>query len=101
MSGVVEGRVAVGFQDASLWEEAKIKGDANIKWLFDEALENTSVTIVSIGYQTASHKYVNYEVTQSIKRGNGILPLRINHLLDRNERADPPGPVPAIIAQSA
>ncbi len=32
---------AAGFHDASLWEEAKKKGDAAIKKLIDEGLRNT------------------------------------------------------------
>ena len=38
----VTGTAAAGFQDASLWEEAKIKGDASVKKLIDEGLMNTS-----------------------------------------------------------
>ena len=35
-SGVVEGSAAAGFHDASLWEEAKKKGDAEVKRLIDQ-----------------------------------------------------------------
>ena len=37
----VIGTSAAGFQDASLWEEAKKKGDKDIKKLIDKGLENT------------------------------------------------------------
>ena len=76
----VTGTAAAGFQDASLWEEAKKKGDAEIKKLIDKALENTSVTVVFIGAKTAGRKYINYEIQQSIDRGNGIVGVRIHHL---------------------
>lgn len=41
--GEIVGTAAVGFHDASLWEEAKKKGDTAIKKMIDDALLNTSV----------------------------------------------------------
>jgi hypothetical protein len=35
-SHIVEGTAAAGFQEASLWEEAKKKGDAAVKALIDK-----------------------------------------------------------------
>jgi len=90
----VTGCAAAGFQDASLWEEAK-KNDAAIKRLIDKGLENTSVTVVFIGNQTANRTYINYEIEQSIKRGNGILGVQIHHLKDRNGNTDMAGVTPA------
>lgn len=95
----VIGCAAAGFQDASLWEEAKKKGDAAIKAMIDKALENTSVTVVFIGNQTANRKYINYEIDKSVERGNGILGVRIHHLKDRDGRVDLPGAVPVKITQ--
>ncbi len=42
------GTAAAGFQDASLWEEAKKKGSKEIKRMIDKALKNTSVTVVFV-----------------------------------------------------
>jgi len=92
--GEIIGSSAAGFHDASLWEAAKQKGDAAIKKLIDEGLERTSVTVVCIGAKTAGRKYINYEINQSIERGNGILGLRINHLKDRLGNLDDVGDVP-------
>ncbi len=94
-SNVFSGVAAAGWADASLWEEAKKKGDAAIKKLIDQALLNTSVTVVCIGAQTAGRKYINYEIEQSISRGNGIVGLRINHLKDPKLGADVEGAIPA------
>ena len=44
----VIGTAAAGFQDASIWEEAKKKGDKAIKDMIDKALHNTSVTVVCV-----------------------------------------------------
>lgn len=81
-SYVVEGVAAAGFSDGSLWEEAKRKGDAAIKALIDKGLEGTSVTAVLIGAQTASREYVEYEIDQSWKRGNGLLGIYIHGISD-------------------
>jgi sugar-specific transcriptional regulator TrmB len=93
----ITGCSAAGFQDASLWEEAKKKGDAAIKKLIDDGLENTSVTVVCIGAKTAGRKYINYEIEQSIKRGNGIVGIQINEIKDSNGNTDPVGTTPAKI----
>jgi hypothetical protein len=93
----ITGCAAAGFQDASLWEEAKRKGDVTIKALIDKALENTSVTVVFVGSQTAGRKYINYEIDRSIARGNGIVAVQIHHLKDKNGLVDPAGAIPAKI----
>lgn len=85
-SHVVEGCAAAGFQDASLWEEAKRKGDASIKALIDKGLINTSVTVVLIGEETSQRKYVTYEIEQSIAMGNGLLGIHIHNIKNRDGR---------------
>jgi len=93
----VTGCATAGFQDASLWEDAKRKGDATIKTMIDKALENTTVTVVFIDSQTAGRRYINYEIDQSIARGNGIVGVQIHHLKDRNGNVDPAGATPSKI----
>lgn len=97
--GEVVGAAAAGFHDASLWEEAKKKGDVAIKALIDEGLKGTSVTVVCIGARTAGRKYVDYEISQSIARGNGLIGLQIHHLKDRLGQAEPPGDIPAALTK--
>lgn len=93
-SGVVEGYAAAGFQDASLWEEAKKKGDADVKKLIDKALIGTSVTIVLIGAETFQRKFVDYEIERSIERGNGLLGIYISGIKDQNSKTDIQGSAP-------
>ncbi len=81
-SGVVLGTAAAGFHDASLWEKAKRKGASAVKGLIDRGLDGTTVTCVLIGQKTASRRYVNYEIIQSAKRGNGLLGIHINGIKD-------------------
>ncbi|MCX7085842.1 MAG: TIR domain-containing protein [Methylococcales bacterium] len=94
------GSAAAGFQDASLWEEAKRKSDAAIKKLIDDALYNTSVTVVFIGNQTANRKYIKYEIEKSIERGNGVVGIQIHHLKDKNQNVDEPGKTPKLLMDS-
>lgn len=96
-SWVTQDRVAAGFFDASLWEEAKGKSDRAIRSLIDAGLIGTSVTVVLIGRHTAGREYVQYEIEQSIARGNGLLGIHIENIGDRNGATDPTGlsPLPS------
>jgi len=76
----VTGCAAAGFLDSSIWEDAKAKSDAAVEKLIDDGLYNTSVTVVCIGAKTAGRKFINYEIQESIDRGNGIVGVKIHHL---------------------
>ena len=99
-SGVVEGSAAAGFHDASLWEEAKKKGDAEVKKLIDKGLIGTSVTVVLIGAETSTRKFVDYEIEQSIARGNGLLGIKISGIRDKDGKTDLQGAVPARLTKT-
>jgi len=90
----ITGCSAAGFKDSSLWEEAKSKSDTAIKRLIDEGMQNTSVTVVCIGAKTAGRKYINYEIEQSMARGNGIVGIQIHNLEDNSGRIDSAGSIP-------
>lgn len=96
----VTGTAAAGFQDASLWEKTKKKGDAAIKKLIDDGLKNTTVTVVCITHGTAQRKYINYEIDQSLARGNGLLGLEIHHLKDQNGNTASSGATPVKITNA-
>lgn len=97
---LVDASAAAGWSDASLWEEAKRKGDANIKRLIDDGLEGTTVTAVLIGKATANRKYVKYEIEQSLRRGNGLLGIRIHSLADQDGASDEPGEIPEALKRA-
>jgi hypothetical protein len=98
--GEIVGASAAGFQDASLWEEAKKKGDAAIKALIDEGLKNTSVTVVCIGAKTSGRKYIDYEINQSIARGNGLVGIQIHELKNKDGEVDAAGATPAALTKA-
>lgn len=83
--------------EASIWESAKTSGDAAVRKLINDALSGTSVTAVLIGAQTASRRWVKYEIDESIARGNGLFGIYIHNIKDRDGRTDTKGtsPLPA------
>lgn len=81
----------LSFIDASLWEEAKKKSPEAIKALIDNALENTSVTVVLIGSHTSQRPWVKYELERSIARGNGIVAVRVHKIKNFQGQITPPG----------
>lgn len=93
----ITGNAAAGFKDASLWEEAKKKGDANIKRMIDKALVGTSVTVILIGAKTNGRKYINYEIQKSLERGNALLGIQIHHLKNHKGETDVVGEIPKAI----
>jgi hypothetical protein len=74
------------FIDKSLWEEAERKGSKALKTLIEDSLKGTSVTIILIGSETHSRKWVKYEIIKSFCEGKGIFGIHINRIPSRNER---------------
>jgi len=72
-SGQFKPTKETGFYDASLWEEAKTKGDDALKKLIDAGLNNTSVTCFLIGAKTSTRPWCKYELQKSIDDNKGIL----------------------------
>jgi hypothetical protein len=87
-------REAAGFWDASLWEEAKRFGDDAIRRMIDQGLDNTSVTAVLIGAETAGRPWVLYEIQKSYDRGNGLFGVYLNDMRDQNGFTDMMGANP-------
>ena len=92
------GSSAAGFVDASLWEDSKAKGRSTIERMIDRALDNTSVTVVCVTYGTVNREFINYEIEQSLMRGNGLVAVQIHHLKDQHRQAGEPGRIPEQIA---
>jgi hypothetical protein len=93
----VDANAAAGWSDASIWEEARRKGDDAVHKLINDGLQNTTVTVVLIGAQTKNRKYVRYEIEQSLKRGNGLLGIYIHMLRDRDQKTDSKGDPPQLL----
>jgi hypothetical protein len=93
----ITGNAAAGFKDESLWDEAKKKSDDAIKSMIDKALVGTNVTVVFIGAKTAGRKFINYEIEQSLKRGNGLVDMQIHHLKNHVGETDVDRDIPKAI----
>jgi hypothetical protein len=98
-AGQVDAATAAGWSDASIWEEAKLKGRAVLERLIQTALNGTSVTAVLIGAETADRPWVAYEIQQSIDRGNGLIGVRVHKIKDRNGQSSKRGQVPKLLEQ--
>ena len=79
-SWVIQGRKAAGFIDAAGFEKIERQGDAAIKRWIDGQLQDTTVTVVLVGEKTCSSRWVQYEIEQSILRGNGLLGIDISKI---------------------
>lgn len=88
------GREDAGFWDAASWEEVKKKGEDAIRRWIDRQLDGTSVTVVLIGAETSTRKYVDYEIERSHERGNGMLGIYIHNMRDEDRRIDIKGANP-------
>jgi hypothetical protein len=90
-----EDREDAGFFDASIWEEAKKKGDLALKRLIHEGLKNTSNTCVLIGSETYARPWVRYELLKSIDVGNHLFGVHINGIKGKDGKTkDILGPNP-------
>jgi len=87
-------RETAGFWDSAAWEAVKKKGNAAIEKWIDDQLNGTSVTVVLIGAETANREYVGYEITQSHKKGNGMLGIYIHNMKDAKGYTDTRGTNP-------
>lgn len=81
-SWVTRGRSAAGFVDAADFESIKRQGDDAIRRWIDDQLNGTSVTVVLVGSDTCTSKWVKYEIQSSIERGNGLLGIDISGIRD-------------------
>jgi len=95
-ANVVAGPDLAGFFDHSEYQDAKKQGDDGIRRMIRKHLENTTVTVVLIGNQTAYRPWVKFEIEESIKRKNGFLGIHIHHLKDEDGNISARGPKPSV-----
>lgn len=79
--------------EASLWESVRAD-NAKVQKLIDNALARTSVTAVLIGAETASRRWVNYEIQASLATGNGLFGIYIDNIKDQFGQTDRRGTNP-------
>jgi hypothetical protein len=80
--------------NAQAWEEVKRQGDAAIeKWIKDQ-MASKSAVVVLVGAQTASRRWVRYEIAQAWDSYRPLVGIRIHGLADRNGNTDTSGDNP-------
>src|SRR5688500_12662722 len=84
----------VGFPDPAEWNELLDQGDEAIDAWIDQQLEGTTVTVVLVGAETAEQDHVLSEIEKSYARGNGLVVIFINGMLDQNDKRDKKGANP-------
>jgi hypothetical protein len=90
-SWVTKDRDAAGFWDKAKWEEVKKKGAHAIHEWIDDQLSGTSVTVVLIGAETSAREYVEYEITESHRKRNGMFGIYIHNMKDSESHTDTKG----------
>lgn len=73
-----EDQVDHGFFDSSVFEASKKESDVSLKAFLREGLNNTSVTCVLGGAVTWKRRWVRYEISRSVLKGNGLLTVYIH-----------------------
>lgn len=73
-----------GVIDHTEFDKIKQKGDGSVKQWINQQLNGTTATVVLIGEETLNRPYVQYEIQQSIARGNAVIGVYINTIKDIN-----------------
>jgi len=76
------------------WEQVQKQGDEAIKRWINNALNGTSITVVLIGAETSTRRWVKYEISQSYNRGNGMLGIHIHNIKNSLQQTDTKGTNP-------
>ena len=83
-SGVIGSFEKTPFYDKAEWEKIKRNGPYAIQNWIDTQLKGTSVTVVLIGTETHTRKWVKYEIKKSIELGKGLIGVHVNGIKDWN-----------------
>lgn len=86
-----DGDEAAGYVDKAEWESIERQGDKAIEKWISEQLKGTSVTVVLIGPETDSRKWVKHELRESYQKGNGLLGVYIHNIKDFKGNTDTKG----------
>ena len=81
-SWVTQGKEAAGFIDAVDFEDLEQEGDVAIQEWIDDQLDGTTVTVVLVGEETCSSRWVQYEIDKSKELGHGLLGIDVSKIKD-------------------
>lgn len=75
--GVIDGNEPVSPND---WEQLKRKGDAAVERWIDDNMKHKRCVVVLIGSDTASRRWVTYEIEKAWKEKRGLLGVYIHNV---------------------
>jgi hypothetical protein len=75
------------FAGSCLWQRATDPSSEEVKRLVGETIDRTLATCVLVGARSSEREWIRYEIAQSLGRGNGLLAVRINDIVDSGTRA--------------
>ena len=85
---------AAGYIDAGEWEDLKRQSEDAIKRWIRGQMKNTSVVAVLIGAQTANWPWVEFEIKEALRKGKGIVGIRVHNIENQHRSTDTRGPDP-------
>jgi len=86
-----DGEEIDGFFDSSVFEASKRESDDSLKTFLRNGMKNTSVTCVLAGSNTASRRWVRYEIVRAILKGNGLLTVDIHGVKNKDQQTSTKG----------
>ncbi|MFL6090192.1 MAG: TIR domain-containing protein [Aeromicrobium sp.] len=89
--GAIEGESILPAQN---WESVKAKGDQAIHDWIDAEMAYKAAVVVLIGSDTASRKFVKYEIKKAWSSRKPLLGIHINELKDANQATSSRGANP-------
>lgn len=89
--GAIEGGAAFTPQD---WEKVRRKTDAAIENWIDSQMSYTRAVIVLVGRETASSRWVRYEIAKAWDEKRPLVGVAIHGLADSNRQTDSAGADP-------
>jgi len=89
--GAVEAQPLLSGQD---WEKVKARGDAAIERWIDEQMAYKRAVVVLVGAETASRRWVLYEIAKAWNEKKPLVGIRIHRLKDAAGNTDYAGADP-------
>jgi hypothetical protein len=93
-SWVTREREDAGFFDSSAFEKAERTNDDTLKAFLIKAMDGSSVVCVLVGKETATRRWVRYEIQRGVWDKRGILAVRIHTISHFTKGTTAAGPNP-------
>lgn len=90
-SQIVKDREDAGFLDSSAFEEAQKVDDDSLKRFLIKEMEGSSVVCALVGAETASRRWVRYEIQRGIWDARGLMAVRIHTIADFDKKTSTMG----------